>query len=123
MEIFSIAASKASAGRVSVPALFINFSFAVYNKRARKIVLEKRKHKKCFNLEMEAAIALAVPLGAACDVMELEFSGLAAIELRFFYGDTLIRLFIMCDDRTESTHTPTIVCQRLSRDDSQLQRN
>lgn len=33
---------------------------------------------------MEAAIALAVPLGAGCDVMELEFSGFSTIDLRFF---------------------------------------
>jgi hypothetical protein len=32
---------------------------------------------------MEAAIALAAPLEAACDVMELEFSGFTAIEPRF----------------------------------------
>ena len=54
MEIFSFAASKASQLRswacVSASTVY-KFSFLCLQQRARKIVLEKRKHKKCFNLE------------------------------------------------------------------------
>lgn len=55
---------------------------------------------------MEAAIALAVPLGAGCDVMELEFSGFSAIDLRFFnfFFVLLFECLSYDDDHTVNTY-------------------